>query len=263
MNMDKELYSAYHSMQNKSKISIKLTPDERALLDVWMHDEEWNNLSGFIKDRVFGLEKTVRRRNAIVKARNAESVAIILQHHLVNLVNQYRFWRFACKKEIDKYSNNTSADFLLRSKTIQKTMRILHNRTMDMLVVLCAIADELGLKAKSLLQDSTKSGVFPIFSHAIGEKHILLTGIVVGAPRIINNKNGHKWLLTSVESVDKNNYLKEIYRYNCVSDPNTRTTIREGDTVSVYGQLIACEREESNKQPTVFVVSNAIIEIIQ
>ena len=245
-------------MQNKSKISIKLTPDERALLDVWMHDEEWNNLSGFIKDRVFGVEKTVRRRNAIVKARNAESVAIILQHHLVNLVNQYRFWRFACKKEIDKYSNNTSADFLLRSKTIQKTMRILHNRTMDMLVVLCAIADELGLKAKSLLQDSTKSGVFPIFSHAIGEKHILLTGIVVGAPRIINNKNVIDYFFRVCYK-----YLKEIYRYNCVSDPNTRTTIREGDTVSVYGQLIACEREESNKQPTVFVVSNAIIEIIQ
>ena len=256
---DKEIYSAYHTMQNKSKISIKLTADERALLDVWMHDEGWDNLSGFIKYRLFGMDKTARKRNAIVKERNAKSVAIILQHHLADLVNQYRFWRFACQKEIEKYSENTSADFLLRAQTIQKTMKILNRRTMDTMYVFFAIATDLKINVKRLLQDSIQTNMFSFFGNTLGEKHVLFTGIALNDPEQKEDEDGNKSIWVTVKTYKESYLQEELCRYYCQLR-NTKASVKKGDDVSVYGLFSApLVKIESGYKTVMLVVTNSIV----
>lgn len=256
---DKEIYSAYHTMQNKSKISIKLTADERALLDVWMHDEGWDNLSGFIKSRLFGMGKTVRKRNAIVRKGDAESVSMILLQHLADLVNQFRFWGFAYKAETEKYSENTDPDIIMRLKTLYKKMEILEDRMMVTLYVLFAIAIDLKIDIEAFLNDAIWSRVFITKSLSSRDKHIFLTGKALNDPEQKEDKDGTKSIWVKVQTHKDSHFLEEICIYNCQLR-NTKASVQKGDDVSVYGLFSApLVNKELGRKTVVFVVTNSIV----
>ena len=259
LDMDKEVYTAYHNMHNKSKISIKLTADERAILDVWMHEAGWENLSGFIKYRLFGMDKTTRKRNAIVRKGDAESVSMILLHHLADLVNQFRFWGFAYKAEINKDSGNTDPDISMRLKTLYKKMEIMADRMMGTLYVLLAIAIELKIDVEAFLNDAIWSRVFHTKSLSSRDKHIFLTGKAMNDPELKEDKDGTKSIWVTVESYKESAFPEELCIYNCQLR-NTKASVKKGDDVSVYGLFSApLVNKESGRKTVVFMVTNSII----
>ena len=65
MKRDKEDLKNYHKIFAQSRVAIRFSPKEMALLENWMRKDEWKNASGFIKYRLFGFEPETKLKKQI------------------------------------------------------------------------------------------------------------------------------------------------------------------------------------------------------
>ncbi len=68
MNKDEILRKAYHKVKNQNTVKIRLNQKEKILLDEMMRKEEWINVSGFIKYKLFGKNIDEKYRRFIKNA---------------------------------------------------------------------------------------------------------------------------------------------------------------------------------------------------
>ena len=260
--MRKPYYNEYHRMANKNKISIKLNPEERALIEIGMIENGWDNLSGYIKYKLFGWELS-SKRNAKISEKKTLAIPVILNSLLLDLIEHIRYFTTAFDKEIKAIN----LDSTLEEKTkIEKKMGVaMHwsshlKRRVNALMALCtSIANTLDIDTPELLTFILNDKLFEGFSS--GEKYLIIRGRLVSDPIYYEKLQLYSFDIKSVRKDSAS--LKEftIFKCRCITIPKN---LKKGDLVHVSGPFAVCFAETEDGQMRLHNrIQVAIISIIK
>lgn len=117
---DKKHFKKLYDSKIK-KLSISLSPQEKSLLDAMMKKEEWENVGGFIKYKLFGLSYEKKYHNAINTA-DEELLKKILINLMSDLNNQLDYINAKYTKELETLKMTTQ---MVDAKSISKWVALL------------------------------------------------------------------------------------------------------------------------------------------
>lgn len=112
----KKLYDS-----KKKLVGISMNPIEKSLLDSMMRKEEWENVGGFIKYKLFGLDYEKKYHNTIVSA-NEETLKKILINLMADLNDQLDYINARYTKELELLKETTA---MTDAKAISKWVSLL------------------------------------------------------------------------------------------------------------------------------------------
>ena len=112
----KKLYDS-----KKKLVGISMNPTEKSLLDAMMKKEEWENVGGFIKYKLFGLSYEKKYHNAINTA-DEELLKKILINLMSDLNNQLDYINAKYTKELEALKMTTQ---MVDAKSISKWVALL------------------------------------------------------------------------------------------------------------------------------------------
>ena len=117
----KEFKKFYDS--KKKRLTVSLNPKEKSLLDSMMKKDDWENVSGFVKYKLFGFTYEKKYRNAINSADEE-----LLKKILINLISDlndhldYINARFSRELELLK-----ETEAMINARAISKWVSLLKN----------------------------------------------------------------------------------------------------------------------------------------
>jgi hypothetical protein len=112
----KKLYDS-----KKKLVGISMNPTEKSLLDAMMKKEEWENVGGFIKYKLFGMRYEKKYHNAINTA-DEELLKKILINLMSDLNNQLDYINAKYTKELETLKMTTQ---MVDAKSISKWVALL------------------------------------------------------------------------------------------------------------------------------------------
>lgn len=117
---DKKHFKKLYDSKIK-KLSISLSPTEKSLLDSMMKKEEWENVGGFIKYKLFGFDYEKKYRNAINNA-DEDLLKKILINLMTDLNDQLDYINARYTKELELLKQTTA---MVDAKSISKWVSLL------------------------------------------------------------------------------------------------------------------------------------------
>ena len=78
----------YFKMSDRKVARIRLNAEERTLLQSMMRDDDWDNTSGYIKYKLFGID-TERKINELIKRKDIAELAILLRNEIMDLTEYF------------------------------------------------------------------------------------------------------------------------------------------------------------------------------
>ena len=117
---DKKHFKKLYDSKIK-KLSISLSPTEKSLLDSMMKKEEWENVGGFIKYKLFGFDYEKKYRNAINNA-DEDLLKKILINLMTDLNDQLDYINARYTKELEALKQSTA---MVDAKSISKWVSLL------------------------------------------------------------------------------------------------------------------------------------------
>lgn len=112
----KKLYDS-----KKKLVGISMNPTEKSLLDSMMKKEEWENVGGFIKYKLFGFDYEKKYRNAINNA-DEDLLKKILINLMSDLNDQLDYINAKYTKELEILKQTTA---MVNAKSISKWVSLL------------------------------------------------------------------------------------------------------------------------------------------
>lgn len=112
----KKLYDS-----KKKLVGISMNPTEKSLLDSMMKKEEWENVGGFIKYKLFGFDYEKKYRNAINTA-DEELLKKILINLMTDLTDQLDYINARYTKELESLKQTTA---MVDARSISKWVSLL------------------------------------------------------------------------------------------------------------------------------------------
>ena len=252
-------YKDYHAMSNKRKISIKFNPDERALLELDMSQEGWSNVSGYIKYRLFGFDKTNQKKNNLIQKKDHDAIITFLYNYLKSFVDYTGFAITAFKKELAKLAASQpweDADTIKkRINVIGKWVHTVDKKMNTVLLLLIKISDCLGLPTTQFLKETLgrptlwEKNQKPTKEYKLGIQRLRLTGKVtaIGAPFRLNDANSTECTQFILDT-EKDRDGTILAKFTCVAKiPSFE--IKKGDPLMVDGLLQIALPNEPKKSP--------------
>ena len=130
----------------KKRLTISMNPEEKSILDAMMQKEEWENIGGFIKYKLFGLNYKKKFENTV---RSADDE--ILKKTLINLFSdlndQLDYINVRNTRELEDLKRTTP---MVDAKTVSKWVSLLNNWNESVESKTTALLDDLQLILKRL-----------------------------------------------------------------------------------------------------------------
>lgn len=142
MSEKTEIKKAYHRQRDKSVIKIRVNAAEKTLLDIAMKDEDWENVSGFIKYRLFGFEPDEAVRK-IIKEKDKGKTEILLYNELKELNANLAFFKFRYDKDMRQLFREEGVNVEAWIKATRRTFLMAERSMKDILTYCKEIAQEL------------------------------------------------------------------------------------------------------------------------
>ena len=105
----------------KQRVTVSMNPHEKSLLDAMMQKDEWENVGGFIKYKLFGLNYEKKYKNAIGKA-DEDLLKKILINLFTEMNNQLDYVNAKFTKELEDLKQQTA---MIDSKSISKWVSLI------------------------------------------------------------------------------------------------------------------------------------------
>ena len=140
----KEIRKQYMKTVNKNRAIIRMSPEEKTLLQEEMRQNGWDNLSGFIKYKLFGLDPD-RKIESLIKSGNPDSIALLLRNQLMDLTSQYIYIRSRYDRDMSQLYREEGVDLKRWSKATNKWHAALVKATNASFALLRKVAAQLGL----------------------------------------------------------------------------------------------------------------------
>lgn len=145
MKRNKEDLKNYHKIFNQNKLGIRFSPRERALLENWMRRDGWENMSGFIKYRLFGYEPDLKVRHQVEEGRT-EDIVNLLRNEIKELARLYTYVSDRYAKDMNVLYEEESVDIKKWIASTNQWHATLAKRTYEMMDLYILIVKHLGLE---------------------------------------------------------------------------------------------------------------------
>lgn len=140
----KEARQQYQKMANKNLVHLRMSPEEKTLLQEEMRQNGWDNLSGFIKYKLFGLDPD-QKIESLIKSGNPESIALLLRNQLMDLTGQYIYIRYRYDRDMNQLYREEGVNLKEWTKATEKWLSALVSATNESFALLRKVAVKLGL----------------------------------------------------------------------------------------------------------------------
>ena len=130
----------------KKLIGISMNPEEKSLLDAMMQKEEWENIGGFIKYKLFGLDYKKKFKNTVLSS-DEEMLKKTLINLFSDLNDQLDYINARNTRELEDLKRTTP---MVDAKTVSKWVSLLNNWNESVESKTTALLDDLQLILKRL-----------------------------------------------------------------------------------------------------------------
>ena len=135
----------YFKMCNRKVTSIRLNAEERTLLQSMMRDDDWDNTSGYIKYKLFGID-TERKINELIKRKDIAELAILLRNEIMDLTEYFIYFRYRYDKDMNQLWKEEGVDLKAWTAATNHWHHEVAQRTQEVLNICRKIASELQLE---------------------------------------------------------------------------------------------------------------------
>lgn len=260
--MRKPYYNEYHRMANKNKISIKLNPEERALIEIGMIENGWENLSSYIKYKLFGWELS-SKRNAIISEKKTLAIPVILNSLLLDLLEHIRYFTTAFDKEIEAINSDSTQE---EKTKIEKKMDVaMHwsshlKKRVNALIALCtSIANKLDIDTPEILTIILNDKISELFHP--GDKFLIIKGRLASDPIYLEKIQQYSVTFISKREISESMKELTVYICHCKAIPKN---LKKGDLVHVSGPLAVCMTKTKDGRINIENrIQNGVVRIIK
>ena len=141
----KEERKEYQKQADKLRISFRLGPKERTILDAEMKKEGWVSRSNFIRYKLFGSDID-ERLEAIIKEKDPVTVENALRNTLLALTNQIQFFRWRYERDMRQLYKEEGVDLRKWINATNDAHNAVLEKLNDAFTVIKIVARELGFK---------------------------------------------------------------------------------------------------------------------
>lgn len=141
---DEDDMSSYHKMKNKLSINLRLKAEEKSLLESMMRKEGWENVSGFIRDRLFG-QDVEKRVDRMIHERNTDDLVTLLKNGVLQVAEYFLYYYGRYEKDMRQLWKEPGVDMKAWTSATNHWHTKITNRVEEMLRLCRKIAAELGL----------------------------------------------------------------------------------------------------------------------
>ena len=137
MIKNEEKRREYYRSKNKGNIFLRLTPEEKTLLEDEMNRQGWEVTNRFIRYKLFGWDVD-SRVDDLVQSKDPSSLAILLRNQVFELTQQYLYVSYRYDKDM--------AQLYKWTKATNRNIAGLKEATQELLTKIRRIANALGLE---------------------------------------------------------------------------------------------------------------------
>lgn len=141
----KENKREYLKGANKNIVGLRMTPDEKALLLVKMKEEGWENVTGYIKFKLFGIDPE-KEIDAIIQKKDPVSIGIILKNHVMYLANCFVYYRYRYDKDMRQLYQEEGVNVKDWTSVTNKWHVAMLKKLEDSFLMIRKIAVQVGLE---------------------------------------------------------------------------------------------------------------------
>lgn len=141
---DAEDKKNYYKVQDRKTIKIRVNVAERSLLESMMREADWQNVSGFIKFKLFG-QAPEQRLDEIIESKNRDDIVAILRNCVLELAEQHIYVLGRYNKDMGQLYREEGVDVKSWVGATNRWHAELVKRTQEMLTLVRKIAAALGL----------------------------------------------------------------------------------------------------------------------
>lgn len=142
--MDEENKKKYQKKMDASRIHLRLNAREKSVLENKMKEEGWENMSGYIRCKLFGIEPD-REVQKLISSKDPWAIANLLRNMVFELTENYLYVKFRYNKDMAQLYREEGADVKEWARATNKWYAALTKKTELALGTIADIAKTLGL----------------------------------------------------------------------------------------------------------------------
>ena len=141
---DKEDKKNYYKMVNKKVVQLRMSANEMALLQSMMHKIGAENISAFIRYKLFGLDPD-RKVNELIKQKNTDDLVILLRNQIMDLTEYFIYYYGRYEKDMKQLYREEGVDIEKWKTATNRWHGEVAERISEVLKICRKIAKELKL----------------------------------------------------------------------------------------------------------------------
>ena len=135
----------YFQTRNKRAIPIRFNAEEMTLLQTAMEKDDWTNVSGFIKYKIFGLNYT-KKIDELVVSRESEPIGRLLLNATLQLAEQIEYLNYRYNKDMQQLWREEGTDWKEWAKVTKQWHRNMLTKTEEALTLIRRSCEILNVK---------------------------------------------------------------------------------------------------------------------
>lgn len=143
--LDTEDKKNYFQIVDRKVAKIRLNVEEMTLLQTAMRKENWQNTSGFIKYKLFGIDPE-RKIDELIKRKETAELAILLRNEIMALTDNFVYFRYRYDKDMNQLYREEGVNLQDWITATNRWHQEMSSRIQEVLTLCRKIADELGLE---------------------------------------------------------------------------------------------------------------------
>lgn len=141
---DKEDKKNYYKMVNKKVVQLRMSANELALLQSMMHKMGAENISAFIRYKLFGLDPD-RKVNELIKQKNTDDLVILLRNQIMDLTEYFIYYYNRYEKDMRQLYREEGVDIEKWKAATNRWHSEVAKRIGEVLNICRKVAKELNL----------------------------------------------------------------------------------------------------------------------
>ena len=144
----------YQKQADKLRISIRLSPKERTILEAKMKKDGWVSRSNYIRHKLFGMDLNRRFKKAI-QTKDPEIIENALRNTLLSLTNQISFFHWRYERDMRQLYREEGVDLRKWISATNDAHNDVLEKLDEALSVIRIITTELGFQELFAPSDNT------------------------------------------------------------------------------------------------------------
>lgn len=135
----------YFQSRNKRAVAIRFNPEETTLLQQAMKKDDWGNVSGYIKYKLFGLDYD-RKTDSLIESKEREAIGTLLLNSSLELADQIEYLNYRYNRDMQQLWREEGTDWKQWAKVTKGWHRNMILKTEEALTLIRRICEILNIK---------------------------------------------------------------------------------------------------------------------